>query len=183
MTEWTSTGDDRLLDVNTVAAMLGKRTKTVLAWRSQNRGPRSVSVGGSVLVWESDLRAWVDRQNPRGEPRSVEAPRQITAAQVATWLRANAAAIAEQSDSADGGDPEAWVARQSLYAAVANLANYQIGTSGMTGEVLADGTCLVHDLPPGWVYHVEPDPQEPDGFRLRPAVHPIDGEEPGDVDH
>lgn len=56
---------ERLLTVSEVAEWLGINPGTLYYWRHTHRGPRSLSVGGSVRYRVSDVEDWIKER--RGE--------------------------------------------------------------------------------------------------------------------
>lgn len=56
-----------LLSVPEVADWLGISSHTLRYWRHVHRGPRSLSVGGSVRYRASDVEDWLDRGAKQGQ--------------------------------------------------------------------------------------------------------------------
>lgn len=58
---------ERLLTVHEVADWLGINAGTLRYWRHVHRGPRSLSVGGTVRYRASDVEAWLEFGAKQGD--------------------------------------------------------------------------------------------------------------------
>ena len=59
------TGDDELLTIAEVAAIVRAPVATLRYWRHLGTGPRSFRVGRGVRYWRTDVTAWLEQQKRR----------------------------------------------------------------------------------------------------------------------
>ena len=62
LSEERPTGDDELLTIAEVAAIVRAPVATLRYWRHLGTGPRSFRVGRGVRYWRTDVTAWLEQQ-------------------------------------------------------------------------------------------------------------------------
>ena len=63
------TGDDELLTIAEVAAIVRAPVATLRYWRHLGTGPRSFRVGRGVRSWRTDVLQWLESQSRRPQTR------------------------------------------------------------------------------------------------------------------
>jgi predicted DNA-binding transcriptional regulator AlpA len=63
------TGDDELLTIAEVAAIVRAPIATLRYWRHLGTGPRSFRVGRGVRYWRTDVLQWLESQSRRSQAR------------------------------------------------------------------------------------------------------------------
>lgn len=66
--------DNRLVDVNELAAYLDVPVKTLYAWRYRREGPPAFRAGRHLRYRWRDVQAWIDQRIEPPPPRSVSVP-------------------------------------------------------------------------------------------------------------
>ena len=69
LSEERLTGDDVLLTIAEVAAIVRAPIATLRYWRHLGTGPRSFRVGRGVRYWRTDVLQWLETQSRRSQAR------------------------------------------------------------------------------------------------------------------
>lgn len=69
LSEERPTGDDELLTIAEVAAIVRAPIATLRYWRHLGTGPRSFRVGRGVRYWRTDVLQWLESQSRRPQTR------------------------------------------------------------------------------------------------------------------
>ena len=70
LSEERPTGDDELLTIAEVAAIVRAPVATLRYWRHLGTGPRSFRVGRGVRYWRTDVTAWLEQQRSNEDATS-----------------------------------------------------------------------------------------------------------------
>jgi predicted DNA-binding transcriptional regulator AlpA len=66
--------DDRLIDVDELAAYLAVPVKTLYAWRYRREGPPALRVGRYLRYRWSDIQRWIDQRIDQESRDSLSVP-------------------------------------------------------------------------------------------------------------